>query len=323
MPDAHAGYSLPIGAVVATEGVVVPAWVGFDIGCGMLAVQTSFDVEAVRSHGKAIFNRIYRDVPTGFSHNKRADPWVAGEALPRSAAVQAILNRKGMGDLHSLGGGNHFIELGADESGQVWIVIHSGSRNLGHSQALAGEVATRVALEAQLVSASHTVAEQHQAMADTRRDFGSELAKLRDALKITEERHEAAESRALLEIDRERTIAAKLQKELDLIRTSAAEGAARHRAELRTLQDEIGNHKKSLGNLEGELRAVNVSRDHLVIELTQERASVRELATKAAAAIRETETWQQQATDAQSELQALRAAQLRKVSKKAKEPGHR
>lgn len=135
MPDAHAGYSLPIGAVVATEGVVVPAWVGFDIGCGMLAVQTSFDVEAVRAHAKAIFNRIYRDVPTGFAHNKRADPWVAGEALPRSKALQAILDRKGMADLHSLGGGNHFIELGADESDQVWIVIHSGSRNLGHSVA--------------------------------------------------------------------------------------------------------------------------------------------------------------------------------------------
>ncbi len=135
MPDAHAGYSLPIGAVVATEGVVLPSWVGFDIGCGMLAVQTSFDAEAVRAHAKGIFNRIYRDVPTGFSHNRRADSWVAGEALPRSKAVQGILNRKGMADLHSLGGGNHFIELGADESGSVWIVIHSGSRNLGHSVA--------------------------------------------------------------------------------------------------------------------------------------------------------------------------------------------
>ena len=135
MPDAHAGYSLPIGAVVATEGVVLPSWVGFDIGCGMLAVQTSFDAEPVRAHAKGIFNRIYRDVPTGFSHNKRADPWVAGEALPSSKAVQGILKHKGMGDLHSLGGGNHFIELGADESGQVWIVIHSGSRNLGHSVA--------------------------------------------------------------------------------------------------------------------------------------------------------------------------------------------
>jgi tRNA-splicing ligase RtcB len=135
MPDAHAGYSLPIGAVVATEGVVVPAWVGFDIGCGMLAVETTFDAEAVRGKAKEIFNGIYRDVPVGFAHNAKASQWVAGEALPRSQALQGILDRKGMADLHSLGGGNHFIEIGVDENDRVWIVIHSGSRNLGHSAA--------------------------------------------------------------------------------------------------------------------------------------------------------------------------------------------
>lgn len=157
-------------------------------------------------------------------------------------------------------------------------------------QTLAGEVATRTVLEAQLAGANQTVANQHQVMAEARRDFSSELEKLRNVLKATEERYEAAESRALLEIDRERTITTKLQKELDLVRTSAADMAGRHRAELRTLQDEIGNQKKSLGNLEGELRAVNASHDQLVIELTQERASVRELSTKVAAAIKETET---------------------------------
>ncbi|MFH1872349.1 MAG: DNA-binding protein [Pseudomonadota bacterium] len=188
-------------------------------------------------------------------------------------------------------------------------------------QTLAGEVATRDVLEAQLASANQAVTDQHQAMAEARRDFSSELEKLRDALKVTEERHEAAESRALLEIDRERTITTKLQKELDLVRTSAADMAGRHRAELRTLQDEIGNQKKCLGNLEGELRAVNASRDQLVIELTHERASVLELSTKVAAAIRATDTWQQQAIDAQSELLTLRAAQQRKVRNKAKEPG--
>lgn len=135
MPDAHAGYSLPIGAVVATEGVVVPAWVGFDIGCGMLAVETSFDADAVRNKAKDIFNAIYRDVPVGFAHNAKASQWVAGESLPRSDALQGILNRKGMADLHSLGGGNHFAEIGEDERGKVWIVIHSGSRNLGHTVA--------------------------------------------------------------------------------------------------------------------------------------------------------------------------------------------
>jgi len=135
MPDAHAGYSLPIGAVVATEGVVVPSWVGFDIGCGVLAAPTSFSAEAVRGQAKKIFDGIYKRVPTGFSHNAKTSPWVAGEALPRSAALQGILNHKGMKDLHSLGGGNHFIEIAADETDRVWIVIHSGSRNLGHTVA--------------------------------------------------------------------------------------------------------------------------------------------------------------------------------------------
>ena len=135
MPDAHAGYSLPIGAVVATEAMVVPAWVGYDIGCGMCAIKTTFDAEAVKRRAKDIFDGIYKRVPVGFSHNKKASPWVAGEALERSAALQSILDRKGMGDLHSLGGGNHFIEIGTDETDAVWIVIHSGSRNLGHSVA--------------------------------------------------------------------------------------------------------------------------------------------------------------------------------------------
>lgn len=188
-------------------------------------------------------------------------------------------------------------------------------------QALAGVVATRAVLEAQLASANQAVTDQHQAMAEARRDFSSELEKLRNALKVTEERHDAAESRALIEIDRERTKAAKLQKELDLIRTSAAEMAGRHREELRTLQDEIGNQKRSLGNFEGELRGVNASRDQLVIELAHERTSVLELSTKVAAAIKETDTWQQRAIDAQSELQTLRVAQQRKVRNKAKEPG--
>ena len=135
MPDAHAGYSLPIGAVVATEGRIVPSWVGFDIGCGVCAVETSFDADAVRGKKEEIFNAIYRDVPTGNAHNAKAPQWVAGGSLARSDALQGILDRKGMGDLYSLGSGNHLIEIGVDERGVVWIVIHSGSRNLGHTVA--------------------------------------------------------------------------------------------------------------------------------------------------------------------------------------------
>lgn len=70
MPDAHQGYSLPIGAVVALKDYIVPAYVGYDIGCGMCAIPTTFDPNEVRKHAKVIFNRIYRDIPVGFNHNK-------------------------------------------------------------------------------------------------------------------------------------------------------------------------------------------------------------------------------------------------------------
>lgn len=200
-----------------------------------------------------------------------------------------------------------------------------GDLNLARSkireleQALAGEVATRVALESQLIGANQAVADQHQAMAEARRDFGFELEKLRDALKVTEERHEAAESRALLEIDRERTIAAKLQKELELVRASNSELTVQHGTEVRILQDEIGNQKKSIGNLEGELRAVIGSRDRLDAELLLERTSVRKLATQMAAAVKDAETWQNQAIDAQKELQTLQASKQKKPPKIVKQ----
>jgi len=74
MPDAHKGYSLPIGAVIATEGVIVPAWVGYDIGCGMCAVPTSFSKTAIINAAPAIFREIYKRVPVGFAHNQHPAP---------------------------------------------------------------------------------------------------------------------------------------------------------------------------------------------------------------------------------------------------------
>ena len=71
MPDSHFGYSLPIGAVVATEGVVFPAWVGYDIGCGMCAVPTTFKASQVRENAKAIFDAIYKSSESG--HEEKVD----------------------------------------------------------------------------------------------------------------------------------------------------------------------------------------------------------------------------------------------------------
>jgi tRNA-splicing ligase RtcB len=135
MPDAHAGYSLPIGAVIATDGVVLPAWVGYDIGCGMCALPTSYNADDVREHAKAIFDAIYKVVPVGFSHNARNTVWAEGESLARSSKMQEIFYKNGLRQLGSLGGGNHFAEVGADETGKVWIVLHSGSRGIGHATA--------------------------------------------------------------------------------------------------------------------------------------------------------------------------------------------
>lgn len=135
MPDAHKGYSLPIGAVVATEGVVLPAWVGYDIGCGMCAVPTTFARGEVARAAKAVFDQIYRDVPVGFAHNRTAVDWEPPAGAGPTPLVADLLAKGGRKEIGSLGTGNHFIEIGVDEGDRVWIVIHSGSRNVGHRTA--------------------------------------------------------------------------------------------------------------------------------------------------------------------------------------------
>lgn len=157
-------------------------------------------------------------------------------------------------------------------------------------QSLAGEVSTRVAMESQLELAQLSQIEQQKAITDARRDFSLELEKLRQSLKLTEERYMAAESRALLEIDRERTIAVKLQKELEKTRNTASETATRFRTEIHSLQSEIGNQKQRNGNIEGELHSVRISNELLVNELSQERGLVRNLMVQVSAATMEVET---------------------------------
>ncbi|MDH5477403.1 MAG: RtcB family protein [Nitrospinota bacterium] len=134
MPDAHSGYSLPIGAVVATDGMVLPAWVGYDIGCGMCAVRTTLLKHEILPHRAKIFDGMYRVIPTGFHHNKRPAAWDY-QQYPMTPMLKKLFDKNGMSQLGSLGSGNHFIEICHDEENHVWVVIHSGSRNLGHSTA--------------------------------------------------------------------------------------------------------------------------------------------------------------------------------------------
>lgn len=135
MPDTHTGYSLPIGAAIATDGVVLPSWVGYDIGCGMCALPLNVPKEEVQKHSKAIFDQIYRDIPVGFNINEKIErpECTKLDVQDLSKESREIAGKKNfMGALGSLGGGNHFIEIGADETDRVWAIIHSGSRGVGH-----------------------------------------------------------------------------------------------------------------------------------------------------------------------------------------------
>ena len=139
MPDAHTGYTLPIGAVVATDGMIFPSFVGYDLGCGMSALPVPVSVEAVRADAQALFDAIQRLVPVGFSVNQQSRVPLTQTGLDTSdltaearAIAESAGNRNWWQARGSLGGGNHFIEVGADEASQVWVIIHSGSRGVGH-----------------------------------------------------------------------------------------------------------------------------------------------------------------------------------------------
>jgi len=132
MPDTHQGYGMPIGGVMATKGVVVPNAVGVDIGCGMCAVKTSL-TEIDTDTLKKIMGEIRKVVPVGFSRHKEKqnmDLMPTGNNIPEEGIVLKEWE-KAQTQIGTLGGGNHFIEIQKGSDGHIWIMIHSGSRNLG------------------------------------------------------------------------------------------------------------------------------------------------------------------------------------------------
>lgn len=134
MPDSHQGYGMPIGSILATKGVVVPNAVGVDIGCGMCAMKTSLQ-DVTKADLKKTLGLARTRIPLGFKwHDTPQD-----EAyLPADHEELKIVSRgyaKARKQVGSLGGGNHFIEIQKGSDGYIWIMIHSGSRNLGYSVA--------------------------------------------------------------------------------------------------------------------------------------------------------------------------------------------
>ena len=145
MPDVHLGIGATVGSVIPTKQAIIPAAVGVDIGCGMIARQLSLTAEDLDEERlRKVFNQITRDVPVGFeSHNDRDARAQAAKRFKRG--LERIMQRHpGIGkrvskhtswvhQLGTLGGGNHFIEVCLDESNRVWVMLHSGSRGIGNA----------------------------------------------------------------------------------------------------------------------------------------------------------------------------------------------
>lgn len=137
MPDVHLGKGALVGSVVATKDAVIPAAVGVDIGCGMGAVQTSFNANQLDSKVlKQIRLDIEATIPVGFNQNDEADKsvynWQRWQDFKHLHSGVQHLEKKALRQMGSLGGGNHFIEVCVDTDDQVWLMLHSGSRNIGN-----------------------------------------------------------------------------------------------------------------------------------------------------------------------------------------------
>ncbi len=139
MPDVHLGIGATVGSVVAMKGAVCPAAVGVDIGCGMIARKTSIPADRLDGAGqKKLRHSIEREIPVGFEQKREpfdaALAWMRAGGSPHAAS--GALLQKAVHQLGTLGGGNHFIEVCRDvEDGLLWLLLHSGSRNIGKTVA--------------------------------------------------------------------------------------------------------------------------------------------------------------------------------------------
>ena len=129
MPDAHLGYGMPIGGVLATKNVIIPNAVGVDIACGMCAVKTSL-TNIDNKHLKKIITKIRNRIPLGHKWHKDKQKLPENIEKPAGHVTEREFNKIPY-QLGTLGGGNHFIEIQKDKSNNIWIMVHSGSRNLG------------------------------------------------------------------------------------------------------------------------------------------------------------------------------------------------
>ena len=161
MPDVHMGKGATVGSVIPTRSAIIPAAVGVDIGCGMVAAMTNLTATDLPDSLLALRNQIERDVPVGFNEHAKGIPSVSGpyadilrKNLTKTMQAWDTLTMKlklGRADekkigrqIGTLGGGNHFIEICLDTNSNVWIMLHSGSRGIGNQ---IGTLAVTIAKE--------------------------------------------------------------------------------------------------------------------------------------------------------------------------------
>lgn len=142
MPDAHLGFGSTVGSVIPTAGAIMPAAVGVDIGCGMIAVETSLRDVTLPDNFHKFLSDVEAVVPSGVGqghefqtawdrerHQRKSPPFTGSSSLT-GKQVNKIVEQFG-----TLGSGNHFVEVCLDERDQVWVVLHSGSRGIGNQLA--------------------------------------------------------------------------------------------------------------------------------------------------------------------------------------------
>ena len=147
MPDAHVGYVAPIGAVLATKDYLVPSWVGYDIGCGMTAAKLPKSLlKILKSDAKPIYEQVKKQIPMGLGNLHNSSSQITKETKKEyekillkfkkgkhnKQVLQFLESEKILKNLGTLGHGNHFISLNSEDKGVPWVVVHSGSRAVGH-----------------------------------------------------------------------------------------------------------------------------------------------------------------------------------------------
>src|SRR5689334_14036078 len=148
MPDVHLGKGATVGSVIPTKAAIIPAAVGVDIGCGMMAVRTSMNAKDLPDNLKKLRTAIEKAVPHGRTNQGKSGDRGAWHRLPDSVQdtwgtlakgyERIVLRHPGAAGannanhLGTLGTGNHFIEVCLDEKDDVWVMLHSGSRGVGN-----------------------------------------------------------------------------------------------------------------------------------------------------------------------------------------------